>query len=131
MADVRPKAIRTYRDLVAWQKAVDLTELVYGATRSFPSDEKFGLVIQMRRACVSIPANIAEGYGRAAKQDYIRFLHIARGSLFELQTHVEVARRQGWMGQPELTRFNAQSEELDRILSGLLRALKRTEAMVK
>ena len=131
MADAKPKAIRTYRDLVAWQKGVDLTDLVYRITRTFPADERFGLVSQMRRACVSIPANIAEGYGRAAKQEYIRFVQIARGSLFELQTHVEVARRQGWLGDSDLTKFQAHAEELDRIVSGLLRSLKRTEATIR
>jgi four helix bundle protein len=120
------RSIRTFRDLVAWQKTVDLTQLVYRATRTFPSDEKFGLVSQMRRAAVSIPANIAEGYGRGRRLEYIRYVDVARGSLFELQTHAEVARRQGWLAALVLHEFNQLAEEVDRILSGLLRSLKKT-----
>jgi len=120
------RSIRTFRDLVAWQKAVDLTQLVYRATRTFPSHEKFGLVSQMRRAAVSVPANIAEGYGRGRRLEYIRYVEVARGSLFELQTHAEVARRQGWLAVPVLHEFNQLAEEVDRILSGLLRSLKKT-----
>ena len=117
--------IRTFRDLVAWQKAVDLTQLVYRATKALPDDEKFGLISQMRRSAVSVAANIAEGYGRGSRGDYIRYLQIARGSLCELQTHAEIARRQGWIKDSPLTEFNRNAEEVDRVLSGLLRALKK------
>lgn len=75
--------IRTYRDLAAWQKGMQLAETVYRVTVAFPSEEKFGLVSQMRRAAVSIPSNIAEGFGRARNTEFRRFLEIARGSLFE------------------------------------------------
>jgi four helix bundle protein len=119
------KNIRTFRDLVAWQKGVALARLVYRLTGPFPSDERFGLVIQMRRAVVSIPANIAEGYGRGSRQEYIRYIQIARGSLFELQTHAEIAHGQGWMTDSALREFNQSTEEVDRIVSGLLRSLKR------
>jgi four helix bundle protein len=79
----------------------------------------------MRRSAVSVAANIAEGYGRGSRGDYIRYLQIARGSLCELQTHAEVVRRQGWIKESALSEFNRSSEEVDRILSGLLRALKK------
>ena len=92
MAREAPLNIKTFRDLVAWQRGVDLTDVVYRLTSIFPDDERFGLVSQMRRAAVSVPANVAEGYGRGRRAEYIRHLEIARGSLFELQTHVEVAR---------------------------------------
>jgi four helix bundle protein len=122
------KSIRTFRDLVAWQKAIALTRLVYRLTGTFPSDERFGLVIQMRRAAVSVPANIAEGYGRGARQEYIRYIQIARGSLFELQTHAEIAHGQGWMTDSAFRESNQSAEEVDRIISGLLRSLKRPAA---
>jgi four helix bundle protein len=122
------KSIRTFRDLVAWQKAIALTRLVYRLTGTFPSDERFGLVIQMRRAAVSVPANIAEGYGRGARQEYIRYIQMARGSLFELQTHAEIAHGQGWMTDSAFREFNQSAEEVDRIVSGLLRSLKQPAA---
>jgi len=125
MSEGSAGGIRTFRDLVAWQKAMALAHLVYGATRSFPDLEKFGLVSQMRRSGVSIPANIAEGYGRGRRREYIRHLEIARGSLFELQTHAEVARQEGWMTGSAWDEFDRSACEVDRVLSGLLRALKR------
>jgi len=124
----KKRPIRTFRDLVAWQKAIDLTHFTYGVTRSFPPDEKFGLVVQMRRAAVSVAANIAEGFGRGARQDYIRFIQIARGSLFELQSHVEVARLEGWISHSALDEFHGRAAEVDRIISGRLRSLKTSPA---
>lgn len=86
-------ALKTPRDLDVWKKAVDCVEEVYKLTRDFPDDEKFGLTGQMRRAAVSIPANIAEGYGRTHRGDYLRHLSYARGSLAELETHLIIAVR--------------------------------------
>ena len=117
--------IRTYRDLIVWQKAIGLCVSVYHVTRQFPDEERFGLVSQARRAAASVPANIAEGYGRGGRAEYIRYLHIARGSLFELQSHMEVARQLAWVAAEALVDFNHRSEEVDRLLSGLLRSLKR------
>jgi four helix bundle protein len=77
---------QTFKDLVAWQKGVQLAKAVYAATRLFPADERFGLVSQMRRAAVSVPSNIAEGYSRTGRADYVRFVEIARGSVNELET---------------------------------------------
>lgn len=123
-----PSDIRTYRDLVAWQKGMALAELVYRATAALPPEEKFGLVSQMRRAAVSIPANIAEGFGRAGKVEFRRYLEISRGSLFELQTHAELARRLGWLkGQP-LSDLRGLARELDAVLMGLLRAVKARQS---
>jgi len=116
--------IRSYRDLVVWQKGVDLTQLVYRLTQTFPQDERFGLVSQMRRSAVSVPANIAEGYGRGRRVEYMRFIEIARGSLCELQTHAEVARRMGWLRAEALDEFLARAEKMERLLSGLLRSLR-------
>jgi len=85
-------------------------------------------MLQMRRACVSVPANVAEGYGRGRRAEYIRYLEIARASLFELQTHAEVARRQGWLANKAFGEFERLADEVDRVLSGLLRSLKRRKA---
>ena len=120
--------IRTYRDLVAWQKGMELVELVYEATRTFPDEERFGLVAQMRRSAVSVPSNIAEGFGRARKAEFRRFLEIARGSLFELQTHAELGRRFGWIAGKELGVLRNLTHELDAVLDGLIRSVKRRPA---
>ncbi|HET6442100.1 MAG TPA: four helix bundle protein [Phycisphaerae bacterium] len=117
--------VGTYRDLVAWQKAMELVELIYEATRTFPDEERFGLVAQMRRSAVSVPSNIAEGFGRARKAEFRRFLEIARGSLFELQTHAELGRRFGWIAGKELGVLRNLTHELDAVLDGLIRSVKR------
>jgi len=119
--------VKSYRDLVAWQKGMDLAGLVYRATTRFPSEERFGLVAQMRRAAVSVPANVAEGFGRGGRADFRRFVLMARGSLFELQTHGELARRLGWLKGKTLTLLRQGSQEVDAILTGLIRSLGKTE----
>jgi four helix bundle protein len=116
--------IRTYRDLVAWQKGMALAEIVYRETTGLPPEEKFGLVSQMRRAAVSVPANIAEGFGRGRKNEFRRFLEISRGSLFELQTQAELARRRGWLKGEGLKTLRESMRELDAILAGLVRSVK-------
>jgi four helix bundle protein len=101
-----------------------IAEQVYRATSPFPSEEKFGLSAQMRRASVSVPSNIAEGFGRATKAEFRRFPELSRGSLFELQTQAELARRLGWLkGQP-LDDLRKVTRELDAVLMGLLRSVK-------
>ena len=98
---------------------------MYRLTKRFPDEEKFGMVSQMRRSAVSIPANIAEGYGRGRRAEYIRYLEIGRGSLFELQTYVELAREMKWVDGEDLAVVARLAEEVDRIVSALLRSLKR------
>ncbi|RPI59311.1 MAG: four helix bundle protein, partial [Planctomycetaceae bacterium] len=83
MDNKRP--IRSYKDLQVWQKSMELAGQIYEATQKFPADERFGLTSQLRRAAVSVPSNIAEGYGRGTRKDYKRFLQVARGSLYELE----------------------------------------------
>lgn len=116
--------IRTFRDLVAWQKAMDLARAVYGLSRAMPAEEKFGLVQQMRRAAVSVPGNIAEGYARQSTSEYVRFLKIARGSLAELATQVELAATLDMIVPDELTL--ALIRETDRVLQGLIRGVQAT-----
>jgi len=117
------KSIRTYRDLVAWQKGMELAQKVYLATAEFPGEEKYGLVAQMRRAAVSVPSNIAEGFGRGRKAEFRRFLEVGRGSLFEVQTQAELARRLGWIKGPDLTGMREIMREVDAVLAGLLRSV--------
>ncbi len=83
--------VRTYRDLVVWQKGMDIVTKIYDLTRDFPASEIYGLTSQIRRCAVSVPSNMAEGYGRRSTQEYIRFLQIASGSLFELQTQLQIS----------------------------------------
>ena len=89
--------VRSHRDLVAWQKAMDMVVMIYRATETFPKHELYGLTSQIRRAAVSAPANIAEGQGRRLPGEFIQFLGNARGSLLELDTHLELALRLGYL----------------------------------
>jgi len=114
----------SYRDLIAWQKGMELAEKVYTVTRHFPDEERFGLVAQMRRSAVSIPSNVAEGFGRGQQGEFHRFLGIARGSLFEVQTQAELARRLGWIKGPGLADLRERMRELDAILTALMRVAK-------
>ena len=92
---------RTYRDLEIWQLGMELTVEVYKLTAVFPKSEQFGLTSQMRRAAVSIPANIAEGYGRSSDKNLANFVRIARGSLAELETHIELSIRLGFVSEEQ------------------------------
>jgi len=85
--------LKSYRELLVWQKAIELTVLVYRLTEVFPKREVYGLAAQLRRAAVSIPSNIAEGYGRGSRKEYLQFLSIAQGSLKELETQIILAQR--------------------------------------
>ena len=119
--------IRSYRDLIAWQKGMALCKQVYAATRGFPAEERFGLTAQLRRAVVSVPSNIAEGYGRRRRQDYVRYLDMALGSLCELETQVILGKELGF-GDPELLAACLElAQETGRVLFGLAESVKRSE----
>lgn len=115
--------IKSYRDLQVWQKGVQLASLVYQTSRVLPKDEQFGLISQMRRAAVSVPSNIAEGYGRRSRADYVRFLNMAMGSLFELQTQAEIAANLGYFAVEVSQPLVADAREIERMLSALIRKL--------
>ena len=119
-------AIQTYRDLEVWQKRMDFLVEIYRLARLFPRDEQFGLINQIRRSVVSIPANIAEGYGRLHRGDYLRFLSIARGSLTETETHLLVAVRLEYLTRDQAKHTWGLSQEVGRLLSGLIRSLEQT-----
>lgn len=110
----------SYRDLVAWQKAMELVFRIYELTRKFPQDERYGLISQLRRAAVSIPSNIAEGKGRHSDIDMCRFFNTSRGSLHEVETQLLMAAHLGYMQQEETTQTMSQVSELARILNGLI-----------
>jgi four helix bundle protein len=115
--------VDSYRDLLVWQQAMDLAVDVYTATRSWPKEELYGLTSQARRAATSIPANIAEGYGRETRAFYGHFLKVAQGSLKELETHLLIAQRIGIGSAGELDGLLAASESVGKLLRLLIRKL--------
>jgi len=117
-----------YKDLVVWQRSVDLVTAIYKATRCFPSDERFGLTNQVRRAAVSIASNIAEGQGRKSNIDFVRFLRIANGSRQEVETQLLVAERLKFMEPEHVTPLLEQLAEIGRLLAGLVQALRRQDS---
>ena len=118
-----PSDIRDYRDLIVWREAMDIAEAVYSLTRNYPREEAFGLTAQMRRAAVSIPSNIAEGFGRAQRQTYIQFLRIAQGSLKELETQAQLSLRVGFITPEDLSGLLSRSERLGKRLVTYVRSL--------
>jgi len=120
--------IGSSRDLIAWQRSVDLGTWLYKLTAEFPDLERFGLSQQLRRAGVSVWSNIAEGYGRGSRTDYLRFLRNARGSLNEIETQLVYAERLGLGGSDKLAKAQALMSECTRILGGLIRSLEGPES---
>jgi four helix bundle protein len=108
-----------FEKLEVWRKSIEFADLVYQLTRTFPVEERFGLMNQMRRAAVSISSNIAEGSSRSSKSDYSRFVELAAGSLFEVISQAHVAARQAYLGEEGFRSMYASAEELIRMLSGL------------
>jgi four helix bundle protein len=119
------KSIRSYDDLLAWQKARSLVKNVYLVTDKFPPEERFGHTQQLRRAAVSVPSNIAEGYGRGAKNDYVRFLRMARGSLYEIQTQLLLAQDLGFLTEKQGSGLRQGTTQCMQLLHGLLRSLTK------
>jgi four helix bundle protein len=121
--------VRSYRDLVVWQKGYALSLVVYRATRSFPRDETYGLRSQMRRAAISIPSNIAEGYGRRTTAEYMRSLNIAYGSNCELETQLSLAADLDYIDRTVAGKLGQQTAEVERMLTALRRALGRRSSV--
>ena len=115
--------MKSYRDLIVWQKSMDVVTLIYKLVKQFPDDEKFGLISQIKRSSVSVPSNIAEGYGRNYSKDYIRFLNIARGSLYEMQTQLQVALNLDFIVDEDLNEINSLSVEVEKMLNSLINKL--------
>ena len=116
---------KPHKKLNLWSDAVDLAQQIYTVTERFPSNEQFGLASQVQRAAVSIPSNIAEGAARQTKKEFLNFLHIAKGSLSELDTQIEIARRLEYLDQARWEALDERLGRIDRMLSGLVRSLRR------
>lgn len=118
--------IRSYRDLMVWQKSMLLVKDTYALTASFPESEKFGLVSQMRRCSVSIPSNIAEGWGRGKNKYFSNHLRIARGSLYELETQILIGQEMGYTKESVAEMFTTM-DELSRMLNSLIEKVESRE----
>ncbi len=117
--------IRSHRDLRAWQLSYAMALRICRLANAFPSVERFGLALQLRRSAVSVPSNIAEGYGRGTTQDYARFLRIARGSLFEADTQLQCARDLGYIDDETWTSLAQEWSDVSRVLAGLIRSIEQ------
>jgi|SRR5687767_3626917 len=120
--------IKSYRDLLVWQKAIDLVVNAYRATAAFPKSETYALTSQIRRAASSIPANIAESYGRGSRKEYVQCLFIGQGSLKELETHFIVAAKLSYLTEAQAEPLLSQTDELGRMPGSLIRKLKVASA---
>ena len=118
------KAVRSYQDLVAWQKSMDLVTEIYRVSHKFPREEIFALTSQLRRAAVSVPSNIAEGQAKSSRKEFLYFLGNAKGSLSELETQVLIARNLGYTENEDLDHLLSLSAEVGRILNGLIASLR-------
>ena len=116
--------LKSYQDLEVWKKSIELAEMVYRVSAQFPPEEKFGLTNQIRRAVVSVPANIAEGAERNATKEFLQFLGIASGSLAETETFLILAERLGMAAKEQTSPLQAQAADVGRMLNGLKRSLR-------
>jgi len=116
-------AVKSYKDLIVWQKSMDLVEAVYQATGQFPKEEVYALTNQIRRSAVSVPSNIAEGQARRSTPEFSRFLSFARGSLAELETQLLIACRLNYLNSQQLDRIMETHEEVSKMLPALIAKL--------
>ena len=115
--------IRSYRDLIVWQKSVEMVVVVYKTTKKFPSSEQFGITSQIQRSAVSVPANIAEGYGRNTRKEYVYFLRIAHGSLSELETLLTISQKLSYCTAQEYSTLEKRTSEVARMLYALRKSI--------
>jgi four helix bundle protein len=118
--------LKNFKDLKVWQKAYQLCLEIYRMTKPFPREERYGLTSQIRRAAVSIPSNIAEGYGRRTTGEYIQALYMAYGSLCELETQILLARDLDYLSKQSSGKIEAMLSEVERMLKALIKAIERT-----
>ncbi len=114
---------KNYRDLIAWEKAFEFTLAVYRETADFPAEEKYGITAQLRKSCVSIPSNIAEGEGRKSSGEFRHFIFIALGSLKEAETQILICRELNYLKPDKATGLMAMAAEVGRLLNGLAKSL--------
>lgn len=115
----------TFRDLLIWQKSMQLVTEIYTLSNNFPQTETYSLASQLRRSAISIPSNIAEGYGRNGKKDYLKFLNIAVASLFEMQTQIEIAYNLKYINQLQFNKTYEDSKEIERMISAFCRKISQ------
>jgi four helix bundle protein len=123
--------VKNYKELEVWQKSKRLTVELYKATEAFPRVDHFGLTSQVRRAAVSVTANIAEGWGRGSTREYVQSLFVARGSLMELETHLIIADELNYLKPGQATMFQVQIESVGQMLNRLIQALRTRRPMVQ
>ena len=116
--------LKSYKELTVWQKSYQLCVEIYGVTKNFPKEEKYGLTSQIRRAAVSVPSNIAEGYGRKTTPEYIRSLYIAYGSNCELETQILLSRDLSYIKNKGIKELQEKIEEIERMLKVLIKSLE-------
>jgi S23 ribosomal protein. len=116
---------KPHKKLDVWKKAINLVQQIYDLTKTFPKNEDYSLSSQMRRAAISVPSNIAEGAARQTKKEFIQFLHMSQGSLSELDTHLEIAIRLGYLSDDQSKEPLEIMQNVDRMLSGLIKSLKK------
>ena len=119
------KNLHDHKELIAWQKAIELVEEVYKMTQTFPKEEMFGIISQMRRCSISIPSNIAEGHSRNSSGEFKQFLGIAKGSSAELETQLIIAQKLGYITNAKLGEVNSLLVDVRKLISGLLRSLNK------
>lgn len=114
----------TFRNLLIWQKSMTLTTQIYQLTSTFPKEEIYGLTSQIRRCSISIPSNIAEGYGRESDKEFLRFLNISIGSLFEMQTQLEIAKNIAYINENLFNNLYENSREVERMIVSFIKKIK-------
>ncbi len=117
--------VKSYKELNVWQKGIEIVDMVYKLTDSFPAKEQYGLVSQLRRGAVSIPSNIAEGFARQYTKEYAQFLHIALGSCAELETQLIISQRRDYVTKEQLEGLQEAIDHESRMLANLVKSLKR------
>jgi four helix bundle protein len=117
-------AVQSFKELHAWQRAMDFVEQVYRVSATFPAEERYGLTAQIRRSAISVPSNIAEGQGRHGTKDFLYFLSISYGSLCEVQTQLLIAKRLSYLNTPHESSLTDLSNEVGRLINGLMRSLR-------
>jgi len=122
--------MKSYKDLIVYQKAYKLTLEIYMTTKNYPKDELYGLVSQMRRSAVSIPCNVAEGYRRGHRKEYIQFLHVAMGSCGELETLLSLSKDLGFLNEETYNKLYQSQDEISRLLRGLISSLSNPKRKV-
>ena len=117
------KDMSTFRDLKIWQKSMQLVTRIYDDTQRFPKEEKYGLISQIRKSAISVPSNIAEGYGRHSDGEFTRFLNIAMGSLFEIQTQIQISMNLNYLDKKSGRELFEASREIERMLSSFINSV--------